>query len=183
MSYMFYECEHLPNISQLDTSNVINMSYMFFRCHNLPNISQWNTSNVINMSYMFSCCENIPDISQWNTSNATNMVSIFSGCTNLPKISQWNTSNTNNFNLLILKSSPINIQFYDSHHGRKINIIGDDFMTFSNLVQNFYERTNISSNTNNVKFYFNNMEIDPNSNELLKDLNITNHTKIEFYSY
>ena len=31
----------------------INMSYMFYNCNNLPDISKWDTSNVTDMSYMF----------------------------------------------------------------------------------------------------------------------------------
>ena len=45
-------------------------------------ISNFDTSNVIEMSYMFSLCNKlneIKDISKFNTINATNMSSMFQG--------------------------------------------------------------------------------------------------------
>ena len=49
------------------------MSYLFRNCSSsksLPDISEWNTSNVINMNYLFCGCsslESLPDISKWDT--------------------------------------------------------------------------------------------------------------------
>ena len=180
MSNMFCNCNNIPDISKWNTSNVTNMNNMFYYCKDLPDISKWNTSNVTDMSYMFHDCENIPDISKWDTSNLINIKGIFGGFTNLPDISKWDTSKIDNFSLLTLKSSPINIIFFDIHSGRKINIVGDEIMTFSNLVKIFHTKANISSNTNNVKFYFKGNEIDPNSNKLLKELNIKNCDRINY---
>ena len=62
---------------------------MFDGCSSLsslPDISQWNTNNVINMDYMFSRCKSLsslPDISKWNTNNVTNKYHIFFGCINI----------------------------------------------------------------------------------------------------
>ena len=107
------------------------------------------------MSYMFFNCNNLPDISKWNTSNVTNMSSMFGGYNNQPDISKWDTSKIDDFSLLTLQSSPINIIFIDNCSRRCILIVGDENMTFSNLVKIFHTKANISSNTNNVKFYFN----------------------------
>ena len=175
MSGMFYDCGNIPDISKWDTSNVTNMSNMFCVCKNLPDISKWNTSKVIDMNGMFSCCNNFPDISKWNTSNVTDMSVMFSGCKNLPDVSKWDTSNVinmsgmfygcknlsdiskwdtskiDNFNLSILKSSPININF-KINDVKIINIKGNEYMTFSNLVNIFYAKANISKD--NKKFQF-----------------------------
>ena len=49
------------------------MSYMFYECsllNSLPDISEWDTKNVINMSHMFKNCGSLkylPDISKWET--------------------------------------------------------------------------------------------------------------------
>jgi len=109
-SYMFYECESLislPNINIWNTNNIINMSWMFRGCislKSLPDISNWNTNNIADMSWMFSLCKSLislPDISNWNTNNATNMSYIFNLCISLkslPDISKWNTNKVKNMN-------------------------------------------------------------------------------------
>ena len=102
---MFYDCIALLSLSEVsdwDTSEIIDMSSMFSGCESLtslPDISNWNTSNVKNMSMMFSKCkklEGLPDISGWNVSAVCNMSFMFSKCenlTSLPDLSKWNTSN------------------------------------------------------------------------------------------
>ena len=84
MSYMFSSLD-LSNFqfdfSEWDMSDVVNMSYMFYGCGNIPDISKLNTSNVKYMSYMF--CESSLDllyISRWNTSNVVNMNNMFKKC-------------------------------------------------------------------------------------------------------
>lgn len=45
------------------------MSYMFYGCVNLKDISpleNWNTSNINNMSHVFSYCVNLTDTSSLN---------------------------------------------------------------------------------------------------------------------
>ena len=182
MRCMFSDCINLPDISKWNTSNVNNMCNMFYNYSNLPDISQWDTSNVTDMSYMFYCCEDLPDISKWNTSNVINIKGIFGGFTNLPDISKWDTSKIDNFSLLTLKSSPINI-YFTINNERRINIIGDEIMTFSDLVKIFYTKANISNNSKNVIFLYNMREIDPDSHKFLKDLNIMNLSTIKFLSY
>ena len=79
----------LPDISKLNTSNVIDMSYMFDNCESLillPDISSWNTSNVSDINHMFSGCKSLlslPDISKWDTANVKKMNDVFSFCSSL----------------------------------------------------------------------------------------------------
>ena len=61
------------------------------------------------------------------------MIGMFVGCENIPDISNWDTSK----DIIYNSSSPINIMFTLSN-GKKINIIGNEFMTFSNLIKSFY---------------------------------------------
>ena len=61
MSFMFSSCLKLTklDLSSFDTKNVSNMSYMFYFCEKLNEISltnSFNTQNVKNMSYMFCGC-------------------------------------------------------------------------------------------------------------------------------
>lgn len=91
------------DLSNWNTSNVINMSNTFADCHLLTNIalSNWNTDNVTNMSGMFDDCQNLEnlDVSKWHTNNVTNMAYIFRFCNKLKDInvSKWNTSKVTNF--------------------------------------------------------------------------------------
>ena len=107
------------------------------------------------------------------------MENIFLGCEKLLDISKWDTSHISNFSLSQLKSSPINVIFI-IRNGKRKNIIGDDFMTFSNLVKKFKLNTNeeISNDYKTIKFVYNNKEIDPNSNKFLIDLGIVNGANI-----
>ena len=66
--------------------NITNMSYMFYSCQNLiylPNINLWNKSNVTNMDHLFYSCGSLkylPDVSKWNTSKITNMYQMLCHC-------------------------------------------------------------------------------------------------------
>ena len=103
ISYIFFECSKLkeiPDISNWNTKNIINMSYIFKGCSelkSLPDISKWDTRNVVNMSNIFSGCKSLfslPDISKWDISKVTDLSGIFSECKelkNFPDISNWNT--------------------------------------------------------------------------------------------
>ena len=105
MSFMFYYCKNLKDITPLqnwNTSKVENMQDMFYNCKNLTDITplqNWDTSKVENMSYMFYNCRNLIDITQlqkWNTSKVRDMPFMFSNCHNLTDISSlenWDTSN------------------------------------------------------------------------------------------
>ena len=112
ISRMFYGCislKTLPDLSNWDTSSVIEMNHMFCACKSLislPDISKWDTSNIIYMSAMFVECRaliSLPDISKWNTSNVTDMSGMFFGCRkfiSIPDISQWNISNVNDISFM-----------------------------------------------------------------------------------
>ena len=66
---------------------------------NLPDISNWDTSNVVDMSKMFMLLKNIvaiPHISKWSTKNVINLTGMFLNCsslTSLPKLDNWNFDN------------------------------------------------------------------------------------------
>lgn len=98
MQNMFWGCESLTtlDLSNFNTSKVTNMADMFYNCISLTtlNLDNFDTSRVTNMQGMFLKCENLTnlDIRRFNTSNVTNMQSMFNGCKNLTDI------NVNQFN-------------------------------------------------------------------------------------
>ena len=119
MSYMFYNCKlltELSGFSELNTFNVIDMSHLFYNCESLtslPNISKWNMNNVIDMSYMFYNCVSLislPDISIWNTNKVKDMRYMFYNCSSLkefPDISNWNINNVNNASFMFYGCSSL----------------------------------------------------------------------------
>ena len=68
LSYMFYWCKYLKDISELiylDVGECTNFSYMFYNCQSLSDIKpleSWNVSNGLNFEYMFYGCTYLSDI-------------------------------------------------------------------------------------------------------------------------
>ena len=101
-SNMFKGCSKLVsiNFSNFDTSKVTAMGYMFYDCSSLIslNLSSFNTSNVVYMRYTFYNCAQLVslDLSNFVTSKVQYMNETFSGCKNLKYI---NLKNFNDFEL------------------------------------------------------------------------------------
>ena len=94
LSCMFYGCDTLieiPDLQKLNTLNITNIDFMFYECESLislSNISNWNTSNITNMNSIFYGCkslEKLPDISKWNISKVKYMSYLFFKCQSLLK--------------------------------------------------------------------------------------------------
>ena len=89
MAYMFSSCRNITNldVSGFDTANVTNMFRMFDSCKNLTslNVSKFDTSKVTEMGFMFYNCGGLTDldVSKFDTSNVTNLSDMFSGCSKL----------------------------------------------------------------------------------------------------
>lgn len=101
---MFNCCSGLTSIdlSNFDTSNVLNMMEMFWNCSSITdiNLSHFDTSNVLRMDYMFKGCSSLTklDLSSFNTSNVTNMMFMFADCSSLRTIyvsDKWSTAKVN----------------------------------------------------------------------------------------
>ena len=95
---MFFYCNNLTNIPQLDTSNCTFFDNMFYACFALTEIPQLDTSKGTNFSYMFYYCSNLTTIPQLDTSKGTNFQYMFNECGRLTTISQLDTSNGTSFN-------------------------------------------------------------------------------------
>ena len=103
---MFHDCSSLksiPDISNWNTDNLVNIYSMFYNCKKLisiPDISKWNlgVNHYLDMHHLFFNCsslKSIPDISNWDTAKTTNLSGVFSGCSSLnslPDISKWKTN-------------------------------------------------------------------------------------------
>lgn len=107
------------DISEWNTSNVINMESFFSNCNVLSEtgvLKNFDVSKVTTMEYMFQDCKLFSrlDLENWNTSKVVKMGSMFFGCSNLSSInlSGWNTSNV----------TELGYMFYNCSHLREIDI-------------------------------------------------------------
>ena len=136
----------------------------------MPNISNWNTKNLINIKGLFSDCSSlsyIPDISKWDARNIIDMSYIFEGCTSLitiPDLAKWkiNTKVKNNkfaifidlSNLLSNSSS----MFFNNPDEQNLSLINSIRDQDKNLINNTYNIINNVSpfNENNNNDYYDN---------------------------
>ena len=106
--YLFYDCNSLTNLnlSNFNTTNVIDMSHMFEGCNSLTNLnlSNFNTTNVNNMTCMFGFCTSLTNLnlSNFNTTNVNNMNAMFKGCKSLKNLnlSNFNIANVNDMSYM-----------------------------------------------------------------------------------
>ena len=109
LDYMFYGCDHLKNIDELEFLNTKycnSFSYMFHGCKllsDLKALEQWSVSRGTNFSNMFYRClalSNIKALENWNVSKNTDFSHMFYGCSSLADIKpleNWDVSNGSNF--------------------------------------------------------------------------------------
>ena len=98
----FNKCSNIISLdlTNFDTSNVIDMSFMFSNCNKLKEIKGINkfiTNNVTAMNSMFQECNEIDylDLTNFDTSNITKMNHMFNKCHKLKKIKGINKFITN----------------------------------------------------------------------------------------
>ena len=156
MSYMFYNMTNPTtlDLSNFDTSKVMDMSYMFYNMSNLTslNLFSFDTSKVTNMDHMFSRMSSLTmlNLSSFDTSKVTNMGSMFSSIRNLTSLnlSSFNTSKVTYMSGMF--SGMINLTSLDlsSFDTSKVTDMGSMFYNVSNLTS-----LNLSSfNTSQVTY-------------------------------
>jgi len=88
--FEFYELTTIEGLTNLDTSEVIDLSYMFAQCQKLQSLdlSSFNTSKVTDMGTMFFNCFGLStlDLSSFDTSLVESIVRMFSGCKNIKNL-------------------------------------------------------------------------------------------------
>ena len=174
MKYAFNGCSSLKKINtdKLDTSNVENMSSIFANCTSLESVdlSKLNTKNVTDMSDMFFKCSNLKsiDLSNFDTSNVENMSYMFGDCNGLTKI------NLNDLNTK--KVTNMMAMFTNCKNLNEIDLIDLDTDSVTNTSYMFSGCLNLTKldlsnfNTSNVT----NMSYMFASCESLRDVNLEN---------
>lgn len=79
------------DLSDFDSSNIVNMSEMFFLCNiSHMDLSSFNTSSAVDMSSMFYGCNTDKlDISNFDTTKVQDISNMFSGC----NVNEYNLGN------------------------------------------------------------------------------------------
>lgn len=174
MKYAFNGCSSLKKINtdKLDTSNVENMSSIFANCTSLESVdlSKLNTKNVTDMSDMFFKCSNLKsiDLSNFDTSNVENMSYMFGDCNGLTEI------NLNDLNTR--KVTSMMAMFTNCKNLNEIDLIDLDTDNVENTSYMFSGCLNLTKldlsnfNTSNVI----NMSYMFASCESLRDINLEN---------
>ena len=89
MKQMFRNCVSLQsiNLDNFNTGNVESMEYMFYNCRSLTslNVSNFETSQVTSMEGMFAYCDSLEslDLSTFNTQSVMTFYFMFGNCVNL----------------------------------------------------------------------------------------------------
>ena len=96
---MFYGCEKLTTIPQIDMSGITSTNYMFGYCTGLENIDEFSLSNANNLNQTFYGCSNLKTIRFVNTSKFTSANGTFYNCTNLTTVEGLDMSNCSTTNI------------------------------------------------------------------------------------
>lgn len=83
---LFYKCESLISIPNIDTSNCISFESCFAFCISLKELKQFNTSKGQNLTRFLQNCNNLETVSNLNISECTNITSMFQNCSKLKSI-------------------------------------------------------------------------------------------------
>ena len=99
-SYLFYNCSKLTTVPELNLSNANNVAYLFYNCSNLTTVPELNLSNANSASYLFYNCSNLTTVPELNLSNATDIAQMFAGCDKLTTVPRIDTSKATNMSYL-----------------------------------------------------------------------------------
>ena len=119
MGSLFYGCSSLKsiNVDNIDTSNVENMRSLFAYCKNLESIdlNKLNTSNVTDMSNMFLECQSLKelDLKNLDTSKVENMSYMFGDCYGLTELNLDNLDTSKVENMMTMFTNCKNLKEID----------------------------------------------------------------------
>ena len=82
-SQMFYLCHNLETVGNISMKSCTSATYMFNQCYNLETVGNIETESSINMSNMFQNCSNLKHSPVINFSSVTDISSIFNGCSSM----------------------------------------------------------------------------------------------------
>ena len=196
MSYMFYNCQNLKNISFLNNIKYVkDLTGMFYNCISLTSISlsrfitYYDTNQNANLSYMFYNCPQLSSIYLTETLYVSDMNSMFYNCLLLKSI---NIDSFNNKYTLYSSSSSyyyyyINASrlFYNCYNLNTINGYFNNIY-IKDAREMFYNCSSLKYNNNGdnsfeIKIYNSNNYMNINMSSMF--YNCRELTLIKIYSY
>lgn len=139
------------DVSNLDTNNVTNMFAMFGSCEALTtiDISGFDMSNVTDMSFIFEDCPTLKSITMptITVNNITNMSYMFSGCQSLTSLDLSSFNTSKVINMTYL--------FYNCSSLTALDLSNFDTSSVTNMSYMFYNCYSLTS-LNLSSFSFNN---------------------------
>ncbi len=159
MFYSIYYEQEIKNIldidlSNFDTSKVINMDSMFAYMSKLTtlNLSNFDTSKVTNMNNMFYHMTALTtlNISSFDTSNVTDMSGMFSGMSNLTtlNLSNFNTSQVTNMGFMfsdMFNLTTLNISSFDTSKVTFMRYMFDDLSKLTTLNLSHFDTSKVTN--------------------------------------
>ena len=164
MEGMFQSCTKLEilDLSNFDTSNVIDMSFLFNQCEKLKEIkgiNKFNTDKLKNVQYMFYSCNELEslDLSNFNTSNITNMACMFFECKRLKEIKGLNkfiTINVEDMHKMFSNCYELESLDLSNFDTSNVNNMGYMFFECNKLKYLNLSNFSISDKTKTIKMFF-----------------------------
>jgi len=184
MSFMFNECiklKEIKGINKLNTKKVTDINSMFQGCVELEflDLSNFDTSNIIDMSFMFNQCNKLKEIKgikNFNTNKVTNMGSMFQECKQLEylDLSNFDTSNVTDMSFMFNQCNKLKeIKGIKAFNTNKVTNMGSMFQKCNQL--EYLDLSNF--NTSNV-VYMKSMFNQCNKLKKIKGINIFNTSKV-----
>ncbi|WP_297205368.1 BspA family leucine-rich repeat surface protein [uncultured Brachyspira sp.] len=150
------------NLSEIDTSSMIDMSYLFqdSKRKNFDGIETWDVSNVVNMESMFEGAINFDSaLDKWNVSNVKDMslMFCFTKSFNQP-LNNWNVSNVTSISQIFHYASSFNhpLDNWDVSNVEYMNAIfyeaesfnqNLEFWNVSNRMRDVFNNSAMKNNT------------------------------------
>ena len=142
-SCLFYNCTDIEEIdlSNFDSSKVVDMSYMFTYCKllNFINFQNFNTSNTIYMNYKFKDCRSLAslNLSNFDTSKVSRMERMFHLC---DKLTSLDLSNFKTSNVLDMSN-----MFDDCYRLSYLDVSSFDTSKVANMINMFNDCRELTS--------------------------------------
>ena len=107
LQQLFYDCQSLTSVPDMDTSQVTNMNSMFYGCSSLTTIPEMDTSQATDMYGLFRGCSSLTTIPEMDTSQVTNMYGLFYNCHALTTVPDMDTSQVTNMQRMFYDCSSL----------------------------------------------------------------------------
>ena len=153
------------DLSQFDSSSIVDLDDMFFGCESLTSIifGNFNTESIVSMVSMFSGCSSLLELnlSSFDTSKVTNMSFVFYGCQSIKKlyISNFKTSEVIDMSAMFYNLSSVEDLDLNSFDTSKVLDMSYMFYGCLDLISLDLSQFNTSSVRDMSAMFYNNINL------------------------